>query len=432
MFTVAIVAVVVVLGGLIAFIGDHIGRRIGRKKLTLFGLRPKHTSVVVTILTGIVIAGGTLAALTALSEDVRTAIFHIREIRQALASSETELNALEEQLEAQRSRAEQLAVEIEGKTRQFNELNANLKKVVAERDAAESRLAQARKALESVERRVQKLQKDYEGAQKSLSEAREQLEFEQARVRTMQGLTERLNSRVVELQNTESQLTESIARLWEEYQRLQADLLRVRSGDVVYRANEIVLATVMTGRRPEAALRDELYQFLMRANEHARARGAAIEGKEGYALQLPSQAAFDDAVKFLAEREGLWVVRAVSSGNTLVGEPVVAYLELIPNELIYKKGEVIARRSIDGKRADQIDEEILALLREVNVAAVERGMITNEDGLVGEVPVDAFLATLVAVRQAGRPVTVAARAGQDTYTAQGPLKIQLQVDEGNG
>lgn len=81
MFTVAIVAVVVVLGGLIAFIGDHIGRRIGRKKLTLFGLRPKHTSVVVTILTGIVIAGGTLAALTALSEDVRTAIFHIREIR---------------------------------------------------------------------------------------------------------------------------------------------------------------------------------------------------------------------------------------------------------------------------------------------------------------------------------------------------------------
>ncbi|MDU3113248.1 MAG: DUF3084 domain-containing protein, partial [Megasphaera sp.] len=44
--------VLAVMGGIIAYLGDKIGSRVGKQKIKLFGLRPKYTSILVTILTG--------------------------------------------------------------------------------------------------------------------------------------------------------------------------------------------------------------------------------------------------------------------------------------------------------------------------------------------------------------------------------------------
>ena len=48
-----IFCVLAVMGGLIAFLGDKIGSKVGKKRISLFGMRPKHTSILVTVLTGI-------------------------------------------------------------------------------------------------------------------------------------------------------------------------------------------------------------------------------------------------------------------------------------------------------------------------------------------------------------------------------------------
>ena len=37
----AIFLVLIVMGGVIAFLGDRIGSKVGKKRMTLFGLRPK-------------------------------------------------------------------------------------------------------------------------------------------------------------------------------------------------------------------------------------------------------------------------------------------------------------------------------------------------------------------------------------------------------
>ena len=50
-----LIVVLVLTGGVIAFIGDRLGSKVGKKKLSLFGLRPRHTSILVTIITGILI-----------------------------------------------------------------------------------------------------------------------------------------------------------------------------------------------------------------------------------------------------------------------------------------------------------------------------------------------------------------------------------------
>ena len=55
MYGIVLIAALIVTGGAIAVIGDRVGSRVGKKKLSLFGLRPRHTSVIVTIVTGVLI-----------------------------------------------------------------------------------------------------------------------------------------------------------------------------------------------------------------------------------------------------------------------------------------------------------------------------------------------------------------------------------------
>ena len=75
-----------VMGGIIAYLGDKIGSRVGKQKIKLFGLRPKYTSILVTILTGISIAAITLGVMSILSENVRIALFGMHQLQMQKAS----------------------------------------------------------------------------------------------------------------------------------------------------------------------------------------------------------------------------------------------------------------------------------------------------------------------------------------------------------
>ena len=66
MYGITLILVLAVVGGVIAFIGDRLGTRIGKKKMSIFGLRPRHTAIIVTIFTGICITTVTFGILGAL------------------------------------------------------------------------------------------------------------------------------------------------------------------------------------------------------------------------------------------------------------------------------------------------------------------------------------------------------------------------------
>ena len=93
MYGVTLILVLAVVGGVIAVIGDRLGTRIGKKKLTLFGLRPRHTAVVVTIFTGVCITTVTFGILAAASENVRTALFGMDRLNAMIADTRAALDA---------------------------------------------------------------------------------------------------------------------------------------------------------------------------------------------------------------------------------------------------------------------------------------------------------------------------------------------------
>ena len=89
-WTIIALGMTVLMGGIIAYNGDVIGRKYGKKRLTLFGLRPKHTAILITSVTGVFISALTTAAIFLLAPPVRQVILQgERAIRENMALQES-------------------------------------------------------------------------------------------------------------------------------------------------------------------------------------------------------------------------------------------------------------------------------------------------------------------------------------------------------
>ena len=83
-FGIRLIFLVMVIAGIVALVGDNIGRRVGRKRIRLLKLRPRHTAIFFTVVTGALIALSTIVFLLAVSQDVRTALFGLEDLQKEL------------------------------------------------------------------------------------------------------------------------------------------------------------------------------------------------------------------------------------------------------------------------------------------------------------------------------------------------------------
>ena len=100
MYGIVLILVLIITGGVIAVIGDRVGTKVGKKRLSLFGLRPRHTSTIVTIVTGFVITTLKFIILAAASENVRTALFGMEQLNRSMRETEEKLKDASAELTA--------------------------------------------------------------------------------------------------------------------------------------------------------------------------------------------------------------------------------------------------------------------------------------------------------------------------------------------
>ena len=140
-FGARIILLLLLIGGAVAVIGDYIGHVIGRRRLTLFNLRPRHTAFAVTVLTGIFIVFSTLGVVLAISQDARTALFGLEELRKDLAGKK-----------------EELAVRVAEKEK----VDAEIKDIQKELGTAKASLRRAKAGISALEKTKDKLSKEVE------------------------------------------------------------------------------------------------------------------------------------------------------------------------------------------------------------------------------------------------------------------------------
>ena len=87
---------VLVLGGMIAALGDHLGSKVGKARLRLFKLRHRQTAIVLTVITGTLIAASTLGILFTFSKSLREGVFELDDILKQLRTAKAELERASE------------------------------------------------------------------------------------------------------------------------------------------------------------------------------------------------------------------------------------------------------------------------------------------------------------------------------------------------
>lgn len=402
-YGVFLIAALIVASGIIAYVGDVIGRRMGRRRLTLFGLRPRRTAIAISVLAGMLIAAFTLTSAMLVSQNVRDALLRVAEMRREIGRLESAARELETRAESSRRRAaraqrdldaakERLTAVLSALTQQTKRLGEQRQQLAAARErlrVVSAELATQRENLEITAARLREVSAELERERRELADQRRELEATRGALATTQQelgtKTQELSQVAAELANANRELdaayaelrdnAQMIIKLTGEREQLEADIRSlsqqarqafqvIRTQPVIFGADEEIVTAVVPGGRPISEVRSDLDDFVGLVNRAAVSGGAGARDN-GRGIDM-SQLVWDEATQqpilytegqvldalaeAISDTEGSVIVRAASAGNVVRGETVVVHFRLFRNELVFHAGEELARTTIDSSR----------------------------------------------------------------------------------
>ena len=381
-----LLAVLVAVSAVVAYVGDVVGMRIGKKRISLFGLRPRHTSSVVTALTGVLITLATLMVVSAASETVRTALLGMKFVQRQVTDLTGQLQQNRQDLESLEFRLFQSQEELQKKARALGEV--------------EKRLIQ-------------------EGA--ALREAKDRLENAQSHTKDLEDRRALLEVQLTDLQTQKTNLSRSVAKLQGEAKALREGLQQVREGRIAVLAGELLSQLPVEPK--ERTPRRSLDLLLDRARQGLAARLAKSPEQVSVALDEEERA---KALALLSGTADRRVLRLIARSNAVLGETVYGQVQSFRSVVVVKEGEVLAAREVPSGTSPEEAEQILhVLLREVNQKVVRRGVLPDPlRGTVGNLSATEFYDGVERIAESRTSLTVSVLAQKDIYT-EGPVAVRI-------
>ncbi len=103
LFWLLLILGVALIGGLIAWLGDSVGRRVGRKHLRIFGLRPKTTGLVFAVGSGVLVALATFGTVSILARSTVNNAIKAPEMRLELEQLKRSLKSIESEYQSSKA-----------------------------------------------------------------------------------------------------------------------------------------------------------------------------------------------------------------------------------------------------------------------------------------------------------------------------------------
>jgi uncharacterized protein (DUF3084 family) len=439
-----LVLAVLILGGVIATVGDRIGTRVGKARLSLFKLRPRRTATLVTILTGTLISASTFGILIAGSEQLRRAIFDFETIQRNVRRTRAELQQANQQkaqvqaelnkVSSDRATAKQ---QLAGTQQQLAEANQSLESAVAARAQSEAARAQSEAAREKSEAEAARIDTELGATRSQLSTVSQQTLNLRSDIEKLQGERSRVIAErneevrardqvIVEREIRLRELESQQEKLAQEVLALEQEALGLRQGNVVIRRGKVLASAVVRVDSASVA-RQAIDRLLQEANRQAIQ--LVRPGESRQIIQI-TKMEVDQLIGQLVDGRD-YLVRVFSAANYLSGETAIQVnSNVVRNKQIFEIGDTVAATSIDPSAlsGEQIQQRINLLIATANFRARSLGILTEDSVDVGRI--QNLVAFVEQLRQEKQMVTLKALAAETTFTA-GPLKIEL-VAERNG
>lgn len=299
-----LVPVLLVASGLIAYVGNAVGRRIGKQRLSLFGLRPRTTAQIVTVLTGILIHVFTMGTVLLVSRDTRVALFQLRE---TIGTLEARANALRQ------------------------------------------------------------------------------------------------------------------------------EIARLEQGEIAVLSNQELARDMIDGRRSLAEIREAFFRLRQRAVEFATGQGAGHDASGNVIVPFEPGISWEAIERLIQRRRREVVVRIVSTKNVMRGDPVPVDVQILNNDLVFRRGTVLAEETVPAGSREQVRDALLLLAQTAaqrvgppgrsRILSPPLARVTSPPYVV--VDVESGRRVTDRIVTSSRPVRVRVVVLRDAYT-EGPLWLGFE------
>ncbi len=456
-YTILFVVMLILVSGFIAYFGDILGRRMGKKRLTLFGLRPKYTAIVITTITGMIISTLALFTLITVNSQFRRVFTQgerIVHLNDSLTKSNTELERNIRTLSAEgiEMKAELARVQVEFKAAKAKADAARREAAIARaaRDTAQKQVAQLRESIAASKislgfiqlrnaaqvQRLARLNKILAEAKQRLADANERLVDAQGRALDIQKLVDANEKTMIEQQAR----IVTLGKQNLDFER------QMRSQKVTFRQGDEIARAVISPRESSFIIRASLYSLLTKAGARAETQGAS-PGKNGRAVNLVYRQldsgelritntdekecldAAQDLIGRSAYRGVPVLVQVLCASNSVEGEQVPVEMKFYTNGLVFSKGQRISIGVADGKGSEgRVLLWLTGFLQDpshgVTASALNAGVVPIANpgalpqvGVNAAQQVDALIAVTEEIRNVQGQAKVEVYAANDIYAA---------------
>ena len=194
------------LSGFIAWAGDRIGHKSGKKRHTLFGLRPRHTATLITIAAGMCISVVSFGIMWTLSGTFREVMARGAELLQENKSLSEENQSVLKQVAEKRGDISKLDADVQDYQDKAKKAEVEKRNAEVDFQKAKQSLVSAKKAMQAAtvvlsttRGKLDVTQKSLSDAQAQVADARNQVtrahaDFQQAEAHTRKAQAEARNA----------------------------------------------------------------------------------------------------------------------------------------------------------------------------------------------------------------------------------------------
>lgn len=371
--------IIVLVSGLIAYIGDLVGRKMGRKRYTFLGLRPRHTAIVISVFVGMLIALLTLLAALAVSKGIRDAFFtplgklkadlvmqrgELKRVHQELTQATKSLTVAQQQIDERTSEISRVNTLLDSSVKQRLVTQRQLRQIQSQVQRQRAELAQAAANLTRTQAEYSRVSNDLTTNRERLANA--QLQLEQATDRLLAKTHELLDKtrEMNDLRQKETELNNNINTLVSYLGNIENALqVFVRSNftPLSFSWREEILSGVLPKNQPEVARRKWLEAFFDNAEQVIRAQNKELNVDSRALLFIHGELETlkiiprEDAITALEERlkkfpltENIIIRLSTDNNVPINGQAfvIVDHIETIADTIAYHKAEKIAEMEL--------------------------------------------------------------------------------------
>ncbi len=393
---------VALMGGVIAWLGDSVGRRVGRKHLRIFGLRPKTTGLVFAIGSGVLVALATVGTVSMLDRSTVENALRAPEIRLELEqlkrnlkginteyqNSKVKLGKMQDQSLLEKQEFERVRDELQARQDELSattaingRLDLRISGLETERNTLSTQITSKttelkRLGLES-NKRIGVLRNELKTLETQRNESTQQVQRLntqrnqlQQRIETLAQERSALENKVAVAQTATDQALAQQRTLEATVATLEEGRKKLENQQVQLEAQRNQLQTERTQLRTSVGQLENQSAALRNQSDVLKNERTKLEGDIRELNQTRSS--LEASVNRL-ETQNTALTQQLNRSETELRTTQEALSEATSGNFIYRQGDLVAQLVLESNSADTLREQLQKWLKQASQIAQIRG-----------------------------------------------------------